>query len=271
MHKNTTPKPLIYFAHANGFPALCYKKLFTLLEPHFDLDFLDTIGHSKDYPVTDNWDYLVKELIVHIEKIGQKVIGVGHSLGGVLHFLASQQRPDLYRQVIMLDAPVLNSSKSMAIRVMKFLGMIDKITPAGRTKNRKQYWHTPEEAMAYLQTKPLFASFDPDCLRDYVHYGMVHGPNGIHLRFNREIEYQIYRTLPHNLSDYRHRRKVPTALLYGNATNVIHPVDLSYMQKQMHIITHVTPGSHLFPFEHPQQAAKDLELVYHELERGMVS
>lgn len=46
-------KPIIHFAHANGFPARTYTKLFSLLEPDFDIRFLERHGHDPRYPVTD--------------------------------------------------------------------------------------------------------------------------------------------------------------------------------------------------------------------------
>jgi pimeloyl-ACP methyl ester carboxylesterase len=261
-------KKLIHFAHANGFPGACYRKLYGYLAPHFDITYVDIIGHHPDYPVTDNWEHLVKELIADIEKQQrQPVIGVGHSLGGVLHFLASQQRPDLYQAVVMLDAPVLDRVRSAAVRVMKMVGMIDKITPAGRTKYRRQSWSSTQAAIEYLQTKALFADFDPECLSDYVNFGMQHLADGsVQLRFDRDIEYRIYRTLPHHLGRYRQQPIIATGLLYGKTTNVILASDIHYMQKNLHIHTQVTNGGHLFPFEFPMQTATDLTtLITHVL------
>lgn len=259
-------KQQIYFAHANGFPSPCYRKFFSYLSPRYDIRYVDKVGHDTEYPVTDNWDYLVQELISNIESAyTQPVFGLGHSLGGVLHYIAANKRPDLYHAVVMLDAPVLSHSKSMVVRMMKWFGIIDKITPAGRTKHRKNSWSDAQEAVNYLKERPLFANFDPDCLNDYVEHGMQHDVNGVHLAFNREIEYDIYRTLPHNLNSYRRRRVVPMGLLYGNSTNVVRKHDRKYMQEHLHIQMMDTEGGHLFPFEHPEQAAKNAETLIKSL------
>lgn len=259
-------KQPIYFTHGNGFPSPCYRKFFSYLASSLDINYLDKVGHHPDYPVTDNWDFLVQELIQNIEQqYSQPIVGIGHSLGGVLHFMASRQRPELYKAVIMLDSPILSRTKSIAVRLMKWVGVIDKITPAERTKNRKQSWPNAHEAITYLRERPLFAKFDEECLHDYVKYGMEHDANGVHLRFNREIEYHIYRTMPHNLSRYQHRRVVPTGLLYGNSTNIVQPTDLKYMQSHLQIVAKCTGGGHLFPFEHPAQAAQDLMILVQQL------
>ena len=129
-------KNIIHFAHANGFPSSCYRKMFSYLIDDYDLSYIDTIGHQVNYPVTDNWGYLTQELIDSIERHHDKpVIGVGHSLGGVLNYLAASQRPDLFQAVIMLDSPVYGYFKSSMIRLFKQLKLIDYITPGKLMEN----------------------------------------------------------------------------------------------------------------------------------------
>lgn len=256
-------KKTIYFAHANGFPGPCYQAFFAGLKEAATLYYTDKLGHHPDYPLIDNWHGLVNELIHHIENTADvPVIGVGHSLGGVLHFIASYQRPDLYQAVVMLDSPVLRPMISTLIRLLKLSGHIEKITPAGKTKYRKTTWANAEEALLYLKERPLFAHFDTACLNDYITHGMVKDEQGIHLRFNREIEYRIYCTLPHNLARYQHRRSVPTGVLYGEDSHVIKTKDVAYLSTRLGMKVKATPGGHLFPFEYPRQAAKmTLEMI----------
>lgn len=87
----------VFFAHANGFPSATYGKLFTVLAPEYQVQHLDQHGHDPRFPVNDNWSNLVDELIHHLESAQQPVWGVGHSLGGVLHYHAALQRPELYQ------------------------------------------------------------------------------------------------------------------------------------------------------------------------------
>jgi pimeloyl-ACP methyl ester carboxylesterase len=35
-----------------------------------------------------------------------KVIGVGHSFGGSLHYIAAVRRPELYERLVLLDSPM---------------------------------------------------------------------------------------------------------------------------------------------------------------------
>ena len=75
-------EPLL-FSHANGFPAACYRKFFSYLEPDFRIGSINCIGHDPDYPVTDGWPHLVAQLIDRLSAHCRRpVVGVGHSLGG---------------------------------------------------------------------------------------------------------------------------------------------------------------------------------------------
>ncbi|MBA2605642.1 MAG: alpha/beta hydrolase, partial [Acidobacteria bacterium] len=79
-------KQIIHFAHANGFPAKTYNKLFSFLEDDFEINFLERHAHNPKFPVTDGWERLRDELREELQKrYAQRIIGVGHSLGGILH------------------------------------------------------------------------------------------------------------------------------------------------------------------------------------------
>lgn len=247
---------VIHFAHGNGFPSPCYRQLFEHLQLRYACCYIDRIGHSADFPVTDNWHCLVNEIIQSIEsQSSQPVIAVGHSLGGVLSFLAAIEKPALFKSVILLDSPIIGRFKSNVIRLSKALGMIDHVTPAHRTRGRRHHWATREQAWRYLKSKNLFKSFTDACLDDYIDFGMNKTDKGYELRFDRDIEYKIYRTIPHILHEYEGQLRVPTALIYGNKSDVITPAEVSYMKINYDIACHETKGSHMFPMEYPKAVA----------------
>lgn len=252
--------PVLHFAHANGFPAETYRKFFCYLQQDFALSYLSMHGHNPQFPVTENWGELVGELIHTIETNYQEpIVGVGHSLGGILTLLAAIERPELFKCFVMLDSPIPSPLRSQLAYLAKWLGFIDKITPAGRSKNRRTHWESVAQAEAYFRTKTLFKHFDPECLSDYVRYGTEPALDGIHLRFDRAVEYQIFRTLPHNLPQYKKRLKVPGGVIYGRDTRIVTTKDLAYMQQHFHVKSAAVAGGHLFPFEYPALAADALK------------
>ena len=259
---------LIHFAHGNGFPSPCYTQLLKGLQVRFDSCYIDRIGHNPQFPVTDNWHHLIDEVILSIRnQASHPVIAIGHSLGGVLSVLAAVKEPDLFKAVILLDSPLIGRVKSSVVRLSKMLGMIDHLTPAFRTRGRREHWDTREDVLAYLKNRKLFKHFTDACLNDYVDFGLKKDESGYSLRFNPEIEYQIYRTLPHLLHQYKGKLSVPTALIYGNKSTVIDKLDLLYMKKHYGVIHFETNGTHMFPMEHPEAVTKLIFKVVDELIR----
>ncbi len=252
-------KAVLQFSHGNSYPAGCYRQLLRPLEKKFQINAVEMFGHNKNYPVTDGWTYLVEELIDSIETYADApVYGVGHSLGGVLTFIAAVKRPDLFKSVVMLDSPVFSRLKSMLIKWIKQLGLIDKITPGGgRTLSRKRHWPDAETALQYLRGKTVFKNFTEECLKDYITFGMEITPSGLQLKYDVDIEHEIYKTIPHDLAQIKKQLRVPLVMLYGNNSDVVRNYDVKNMQHSFsQIEIHKMPGGHLFPFEHPKGTAE---------------
>lgn len=260
----------LHFAHGNGFPSPCYQQLLTCLQERFDCFYIEKIGHNQQFPVTENWQALVDELILSVKtQAFEPVIAVGHSLGGILSLLAAVEQPSLFKAVILLDSPLIGRFKSNIIRLSKITGLIDHLTPAFRTRGRQRHWNTREQVLTYLRRKPLFRHFTERCLNDYIEYGLDHDESGYSLQFDPEIEYQIYRTIPHVLPEYEGKLSLPSALIYGNKSNVIDKSDIHYMKKKYGIVSYETKGTHMFPMEHPEVVADLIFKAVDELREGL--
>lgn len=250
-------KPQLHFAHGNGFPSPCYRQMFTALEANFDCFYIDKVGHAPEFPILDNWEGLTDEVIASVRnQSNEPVVAVGHSLGGVLNVFAALKEPELFKAVILLDSPLLSRMRQQGVQLSKKLGFIDKITPARRTQGRRCHWPTREAAFQYLKRRELFKHVTDACLNDYIDYGMIQDASGYTLRFDSKIEYQIYRTIPHSLAAYPKKLHVPSALIYGCDSDVIHAADRRYMKRCYGIESFRTEGTHMFPFEHPEATAE---------------
>jgi pimeloyl-ACP methyl ester carboxylesterase len=208
---------VIHFAHANGFPARTYNKLFSYLTNDYEIGYLERHAHNPVFPVTDNWFRLKDELREEMRKrYGDvPVVGVGHSLGGVLHLLVAAENPELYRQIVLLDAPVISRLSSRGLQILKLTKLIDRYSPAQMTRFRRNSWETRSEAFEHFQRKPKFAAFDADVLRDYVEHGLIETEKGFQLFFKPSVEAAIYRTLPHHLPSLRGRLQTSVAYVGG--------------------------------------------------------
>jgi len=254
----------IYFAHANSFPASVYRKMLDELAGDYEVGYKDLVGHDPRFPVTDCWPHLVDETIGHIEShYSRPVIGVGHSLGGFLLFFAAIRRPELFRGLVILDSPLMGPLRSRGIWLSKKFGLIDRLTPGGKSVRRRDGWASIAEVRDYFGRKSMFARWDPDCLSDYAEFGTVDDGRGQRLlKFRPAVEHAIFRYLPHNFPRYRGRLTVPAAFVAGTHSDVIKPADLRYMQRHYGMKVQHQRGTHLFPLEHPQETAhKILELI----------
>lgn len=261
-------KELIHFAHGNGFPSLCYKQMLNQLEDRFDYCYVDRIGHDPLYPVGDNWYNSVKEVLASVKRQAmQPVIAVGHSFGGVISLLAAIEQPELFKAVIMLDSPLYGPFKSSLVKLAKSLDIVDRITPAFRSKGRRQHWQDRDQLIRYLRTRDLFKTFTDECLNDYISYGLEEKEDGYYLRFDRHIEYLIYRTVPHVIPKYEGKLLIPATLIYGDKSTMVSKMDMRYMKNKFNIKCVKTKGTHLFPMEHPQTVAKQIIAAVLSLDR----
>jgi pimeloyl-ACP methyl ester carboxylesterase len=260
-------KEVLYFAHANSFPASVYRKMLTALGAWFQTEWLDTVGHDPLYPVSDCWPHLVEETIAAIERLGEgPVWGVGHSLGGVLIFYAAVKRPDLFRGIVVLDAPLLSPWRARSIWLAKRLGFIARVTPGGNTLKRRDCWASVDMVFDYFQRKPMFARFDTDCLRDYAEYGTVADTQGDRrLKFRPQIEHNIYCSMPHDTARYADRLQVPGCYLAAAEAPVFQPRDRNYAATRLRLEVGEQAGSHLFPLERPLDTAAAIHVAIERL------
>ena len=56
--------------------------------------------------------------------------------------------------------------------VTKRLGIVDRVTPAGATRDRRSSWPSGAAARAHFRSRLLFRDFSEDALDDYVNYGL---------------------------------------------------------------------------------------------------
>ncbi|OUS24325.1 alpha/beta hydrolase [Thalassotalea sp. 42_200_T64] len=249
-------KPVINFVHANGFPAGSYRTFLAEFSPKYTTIAHRQFGHNNHYPIHNNWQYLVTELVDFIKKQDRKVICVGHSFGGVITFIAACQHPELFRGIVMLDPPVLTGRLAWLLNLAKKTPLIDKISPAGKAKNRRRNWPLNTNLVGTFARKRLFQDFDPRCLQDYVDSAVTKRNKRLELMFSPEVEADIFRHLPSNLFKFKNKLTVPAALVYGENTDVL-PV--RYFKRFAALnqigLTMMPNGGHMFPLEQPEKTA----------------
>ncbi|MCM5680269.1 alpha/beta hydrolase [Schlegelella sp. S2-27] len=251
----STSIPLV-FSHANGFPAGTYRLLFERLRAAgYDVRAIEKLGHDPRFPVTSNWPHLRDQLIdfIETEALGGPAYLVGHSLGGFLSLLACLYRPDLVRGVVLLDSPVIHGVKARGVQFFKATGWISRISPGKISRQRRNVWTSADEAHAHFAAKPNFARWHPQVLRDYIAAG-TYSSGGQHaLSFRREVETEIYDTLPHHFPRLLRSRPLqrPVAFVGGTRSVEVRQVGMRATQQVTQGRISWIEGGHLYPFEQP--------------------
>ena len=230
------------------------------LSSRFSVSSIEAIGTNPRFPVTEGWPHLIDQLI---ESITEPVYGVGHSLGGYLHYLAAVRRPELFRAIVLLDAPIIGPFRGSMLGATKRLGIVDRVTPAGATRDRRSTWPSREEAKAHFRSRALFRHFAADCLEDYVRHGLTEEKGTLQLRIDPAIEYQIYRTIPHDMMRHLSQLRAPAGFIGGAESDVVKRVRLAGMKPKFRL--RKVPGGHLFPFERPREAAAAIAAMLGDL------
>lgn len=264
---------IVHFAHANGFPAKSYNKLFKHLSPNISLIALDKFAHSVEFPLNNNWENQADELIHFVQSqrslLGDNlpVILVGHSFGAVISYLASCKNPSLFSGLIMLDPPLITGLASWVFRLAKKGKLIDKITPAAKTKIRNTKWHHKTDLVKYFKARALFKDMDVDCIADYVQaVTQVHLEERT-LNFDVQVEADIFRTIPVNLHKQYGKLLIPAFLFTGKYTEVCIPQLRNRFLKGNPSLVHegLAFGGHMFPLEKPIETANKINQAISQL------
>ena len=257
---------LVIFSHGNSFPASTYGLLTASLKKRgYSVKSIEKLGHDPAYPVTNNWPHMVQQLADFTEqsanKAGESAYLVGHSLGGILSVMCAARHPEHVRGVVLLDAPVIGGWRASTLGAVKSTNLVGRVSPGAVSQGRKTSWESVDAAYAHFKTKRAFALWDDQMLRDYVTLGTQDKDGKRVLSFNRDIETQIYNTLPSNIEALlrRHPLKCPVAFIGGLQSEEMKRVGIALTEKVTKGRMQWLEGTHLFPMEKPLAAAAAVE------------
>jgi pimeloyl-ACP methyl ester carboxylesterase len=252
-------KPILHFAHANGFPAQVYSEIFKILKSDFNLIFKDMLAHDDRFPIVSTWMKSGEEIIDFITATtSEKVIGVGHSFGATATLNAAFLRPDLFKGLILIEPVIMNGWQMVVFsKVARTLGITHHFTPAKKSKGRRNHWPDLESVRKHFKDKSLFKNFDPACFNDFIEYGFTKTEDGYKLKFSVEKELEIFNALPSH-TDFLNGKlaALPGHIISGTKTNVSLPKRMKRLATQQNFEWTEVEGTHMFPLEQPKMTAE---------------
>ncbi len=215
--------PILHLSNANGFPPKTYHQALEPLFEHFHvLSFLPRPWWGTSPPEwLRSWDQMADDLLNKLKGMeAKKVVGIGHSLGGVLTLCAAVRQPELFEKVILIDPTMLSPRFLWRVRLMKLIGKDARSFLIEGALRRKRTWESRKAAYQYFRDRKLFKEWSDEMVLAYTEGMTAPSPTGgVYLTYSPEWEAQIYRTIPTDVWKMAKMLKVPTLVIRGENSN----------------------------------------------------
>lgn len=255
----------LHFLHANGYPPECYQPLFAHLQNRYRVFGMKLRPLWEDQNKDDfqDWHPYSDDLLRFLSDRGaDPVIGVGHSIGGIVTLRSALRDPDKFRALILLDPVFFVPPFLVGWNFIRAIGLGEKthpLIPAAR-KRRREFDNLDVLFRSY-RSKPIFRYLNDDSLKAYI-AGITKpkADGGYELAYTPEWETHIYLT---GLRDFDLWRglpnlDVPTLIIRGAETDTFLPnAERLVKKKNPHIRVHTMQNAtHILPLEYPQEVAE---------------
>ncbi len=263
-HWGAPGSPAIHFFHANGFCAGLYAPFLSPLFQEFDIYALEIPGHGRSgwTGLIHHWEDLTDYLIDYLDRLEceKPLIGMGHSIGGVVSLMAAVRRPELFKKLVLLDPILLPPRLTFMLRLANFLHFRYTTPIIAKAERRRRYFPSRTAAREHYARKNAFQHWQSGFLDAYIACGFKPAAEkGVELCCSPQLEASIYRAIPTTVWRYARRLTIPTLVLGGEQSDALLPAARKRLEKLNPRITIRTiPGSHLFPFEYPAQALRQI-------------
>jgi len=184
----------VLFSHGNGFNALTHAPALGPLAKEMRILAIDQRGHGRTRLPTpperrEGWQSLRDDLLVLMDALAltRPVVLAGHSMGSVISLLASVERPEAVKSVLMFDPVVplrLTPPEEFGPGLLRF------IESTGR---RRRAFASKAEALVAYDGRGVFKTWPAEVVEAYVEDGFLDsGEDGVTLACTPEWEVANY-------------------------------------------------------------------------------
>jgi pimeloyl-ACP methyl ester carboxylesterase len=267
--------PPLHFLHANGYPPNCYQPLFDLLKTEYHIFGMLLRPLWPDAKMDDlqDWNPLSDDLLRFLSGFqSAPVIGVGHSIGGVVTLRAALHDPGKFRALVLID-PVLFPPYFIRLYIiLRVLGLGYLTHPmiSGAMKRRREFSNLDLVFRGY-RNREVFRYLTDESLRAYI-AGITRpkASGGYELVFSPEWESHIYYTgIWRDMELWRDLKnlKVPTLIIRGEESDTFWESAVRLVKrKQPKVeIESVPKSTHLIPLERPKEVFEIMKSFVKEI------
>lgn len=260
-------RPILHFAHANGFNAETYRALLSPLSDRFHIFASDARGHGfstlPSAPGLARWSNYRDDLHALSERLSPgPLVLAGHSMGAIASLMIAAAWPERVRALVLVEPVLVPASAFLLMHLARFSG---RFSPgpnlAERAAKRREIFPSFEEARAAYRGRGAFKTWPPETLDDYLRGGLLPSGNGTEMRLacSPSWEAESFRQTPHGKAWLARKISCPLTVLYGD--------DGTAREGDIRVIARLKPGArlikvrgatHFLPMEHPETVRAEI-------------
>ncbi len=258
--------PPLHFAHANGYPPECYRPLLARLSAHYHITAMyqrPLWPEARPEEIAD-WHPLSDDLLRFLDeqKTGP-LIGVGHSLGGIVTLRAALRQPERFQALVLIDPVLFPPAMIAAMRLVRTLGLSYRLHPLVQgALRRRRVFESRAGLLKGYRRKSIFRYMSDASLEAYVEGLTRPRPDGQYeLVYSPEWEARIYVTgVWHDTDIWRGLPKlqIPLLIIRGAETDTFWASTARLVKQKLppaQIVT-IENATHLVPLEQPEKVAR---------------
>jgi len=256
----------LHFMHANGYPPACYLPLLELLKPNYHVFgmHLRPLWPNSNPDDLHDWTPLSDDLLRFLADLeAGPVIGVGHSIGGIVTLRAALKEPSRFRGIVLID-PVLFPPYFIASwNLARIAGLGWKAHPKiASALNRRREFDDLERVFRGYRRRDVFRNMSDESLRAYIEgIARPREGGGYELAFSPEWEARIYYTGIWRDFDLWRKLKqlqIPTLILRGAQSDTFWAKTADRVRRaqpkvQIETLENTT---HILPLESPDRVSR---------------
>jgi pimeloyl-ACP methyl ester carboxylesterase len=254
--------PLALLHHATGFCKAVWAPIAEALRPRFRVIALDARGHGDSSQLEGAaayaWPEFGRDLAAAAELLaaqhGTVALGMGHSFGGTAMLVASRERPELFRQLVLVD-PVAPPPASLL--PPELLQQPNALAEGAR--RRRTDWASRAEAREKWGRRSVFRTWRREVLDLYALDGLrEHADGSVTLKCPSAVEAAIFEQ-GRDLDMLAITAAHPTPALWLRATrgNFHGEWCRTLVARMKHAELLDLDAGHLVVMEQPEQVARE--------------